>query len=133
MAHVIDDNDETRTSLALLLSTSDIPVQTYARASASVAVASEAKGVVVTDMRMPQVDGLELIRRLKAQGIGLPVIVLIDHGHIRVAVDAMKAGVRDLIEKPFDDLVLLDAIRAALDDVDKNDSEENPRGGIPRP
>ena len=132
MAHVIDDNDETRTSLARLLSTSDIPAQTYANASAFLAVASEAKGVVVTDIGERQMDGLDLIRRLKAQGVGLPVIVLIDHGLVPLAVEAMRAGVRDLIERPFDDVVLLDAIRAALADLDKSCSEESYRREIQR-
>jgi two-component system response regulator FixJ len=132
IAHLIDDNDDTRESLALLLSTSDIPAQTYASAGAFLAVAPEAKGVVVTDIRMPRADGLELIRRLKTQGIRLPVIVLIDHGHIPLAVEAMKAGARDLIEKPFDDVILLDAIRAALADLDKSYSEESHREEIQR-
>jgi two-component system response regulator FixJ len=132
MAHVIDDNDETRTSLALLLSTSDIPAQTYASASAFLAVAAEAKGVVVTDIREPRAAGLDLIHRLRVQGIRLPVIVLIDHGHVPLAVEAMKAGVRALIEKPFDDVVLLDAIRAALADLDKSDCEESHRREIQR-
>lgn len=132
MAHVIDDNDETRKSLTLLLSNSCIPAQTYASARAFLAVASEAKGVVVTDIREPQMDGLDLIRRLKAQGIRLPVIVLIDHGLVPVAVEAMRAGVLDLIEKPFDDVVLLDAIRTALTDLAKSDSEASHRREIQR-
>jgi two-component system response regulator FixJ len=132
MAHVIDDNDDARRSLALLLSTSGIPAQTYASASAFLAVASEAKGVVVIDLREPQTDGLDLIRRLKAQGITLSVIVLIDHGLVPLAVEAMRAGVRALIERPADDVVLLDAIRAALAELDKSDCEESHRREIQR-
>jgi two-component system, LuxR family, response regulator FixJ len=127
MAHVIDDDDGARESLAFLLSTSGISVQTYPSASAFLAVASEAKGVVVTDIRMPQMDGLEFIRRLRASGIGLPVIVMTGHGGVPLAVEAMKAGALDFIEKPFDDAILLDAIRTALADLDRSYSEESQR------
>jgi two-component system response regulator FixJ len=71
-------------------------------------------GCVVTDIRMPQIDGLELQRRLHAQGSKLPVIVMTGHGDVALAVEAMKAGAVDFIEKPFDDEVLLAAIRTAL-------------------
>jgi two-component system, LuxR family, response regulator FixJ len=127
MAHVIDDDDGARESLAFLLSTSGIPSQTYASAGAFLAVASGAKGVVVTDIRMPQMDGLEFIRRLRASGIGLPVIVMTGHGGVPLAVEAMKAGALDFIEKPFDDAILLDAIRTALADLDRSYSEESQR------
>jgi two-component system response regulator FixJ len=132
MAHVIDDDEEVRKSLAFLLSASDIRVETYPSADAFLAVASEAKGVVVTDMRMPQIDGLELIRRLKGRGIALPVIVMTGHGGVPLAVEAMKAGATDFIEKPFEDVILLDAIRAAFADLDKSYSEESHRGEIQR-
>ena len=127
VAHVIDDDDGVRESLAFLLSTSGIPAQTYAFPGAFLAVASEARGVIVTDMRMPQMDGLEFIRRLKARGIALPVIVMTGHGGVHLAVEAMKAGALDFIEKPFDDATILDAIRAALADVDRSSSEESER------
>jgi FixJ family two-component response regulator len=68
MAHVIDDDDGARESLAFLLSSAGIPAQTYASAEAFLAVASGAKGVVVTDLQMPEMNGLELIHRLKARG-----------------------------------------------------------------
>jgi len=127
MAHVIDDDHGARESLAFLLSTSGIPVETYAFPRAFLAIASEAKGVIVTDMRMPQMDGLEFIRRLRARGIELPVIVMTGHGGVHLAVEAMKAGALDFIEKPFDDAIILDAIRAALADLDRSYSEESER------
>ena len=113
-AHVIDDDDDARESLAFLLSTADVPVQTYPSAKAFLAVAHDAAGVVVTDVRMPEMDGLELVRRLADEGVTLPVIVMTGHGDVPLAVEAMKAGVADFIEKPFDDDTMLGAIRGAL-------------------
>jgi two-component system response regulator FixJ len=113
-AHVIDDDAAARESLAFLLSTADIAVETYASAAAFLAVADAAMGVVVTDVRMPEMDGLQLVRRLKEKGVALPVIVMTGHGDVPLAVEAMKEGVIDFIEKPFDDEIMLSAIRAAL-------------------
>ena len=110
-AHVIDDDDDARESLAFLLSASDIPVETYASALAFLEVAQAARGVVVTDVRMPEMDGLELVRRLSDLGVRLPIIVMTGHGDVPLAVEAMKAGVLDFIEKPFDDETMLQAIR----------------------
>ncbi|HVN00503.1 MAG TPA: response regulator FixJ [Caulobacteraceae bacterium] len=114
VAHVIDDDDDARDSLAFLLSTDDIPVETYSSAQAFLKVAHDVDGVVVTDVRMPEMDGLELIRRLHAEGVRLPVVVMTGHGDVPLAVEAMKAGVLDFIEKPYDDEVMLGAVRAAL-------------------
>lgn len=72
-------------------------------------------GCIVTDVRMPEIDGLELVRRLKAKGLPHPVIVITGHGDIPLAVEAMKAGALDFLEKPFEDEVLLSSIRGALD------------------
>lgn len=113
-AHIIDDDDDARDSLAFLLSAADIPVETYPNAPAFLAVASGASGVVVTDVRMPQMDGMELVRQLANRGVNLPVIVMTGHGDVPLAVEAMKAGVSDFIEKPYDDETMLGAIRAAM-------------------
>jgi two-component system response regulator FixJ len=106
-AHVIDDDDDARESLAFLLSTADVPVDTYPSAQAFLAVASTARGVVVTDVRMPEMDGMELVRRLADIGVQLPVIVMTGHADVPLAVEAMKAGVVDFIEKPYDDVTML--------------------------
>jgi two-component system response regulator FixJ len=92
-AHVIDDDDDARESLAFLLTTADVLVETYPSAKAFLAVAALARGVVVTDVRMPEMDGMELVRRLAEIGVGLPVIVMTGHGDVPLAVEAMKAGV----------------------------------------
>mgnify|MGYP003335976782 FL=1 len=71
-------------------------------------------GCIVTDIRMPEMDGLELQKRLKEMKIDMPVIVITGHGDVHLAVSAMKSGAVDFIEKPFDDEALLSAIQAAL-------------------
>ena len=126
-AHVIDDDDDARESLAFLLSTSDVPVETYASARAFLAVADQARGVVVTDVRMPEMDGLELVRRLNERGLTLPVIVMTGHGDVPLAVEAMKAGVMDFIEKPFDDETMLAAIRRGFAAQGESEAREGER------
>jgi two-component system response regulator FixJ len=131
-AHVIDDDDDARESLAFLLSTADVAVETYPSARAFLAVAAQAAGVVVTDVRMPEMDGLELVRRLGALGIDLPVIVMTGHGDVPLAVEAMKAGVLDFIEKPYDDEIMLGAIRAALARRGEDDARQGERAEFVR-
>ena len=115
VVHVIDDDVDVRQSLAFLLSAAGLAVRVHESASAFLQVLPEVEeGCVVTDIRMPQVDGLELQRRLRDLKSGLPVIVMTGHGDVPLAVEAMKGGAVDFIEKPFDDEVLLSAVRAAL-------------------
>jgi two-component system response regulator FixJ len=114
LVHVVDDDDEARDSLAFLLRTAKLPVETYPSAAAFLAVAPHAAGVVVTDVRMPEIDGMELVQRLNDLGVRTPVIVMTGHGDISLAVEAMKAGVIDFIEKPYDGERMLGAIRSAL-------------------
>jgi two-component system response regulator FixJ len=115
IVHVIDDDAEVRQSLAFLLGTVGFAVRLHESASAFLEVLPEVQdGCIVTDVRMPGIDGIELQRRLRAHGIALPVIVMTGHGDIALAVEAMKAGAIDFIEKPFDDEVLVAAIRTAL-------------------
>lgn len=113
--HVIDDDADVRQSLAFLLTTAGLTVRVHESADAFLKVLAEVQeGCIVTDVRMPGIDGIELQRRLAAGGVWLPVIVMTGHGDIALAVEAMKAGAVDFIEKPFDDEVLLTAIKAAL-------------------
>jgi two-component system, LuxR family, response regulator FixJ len=125
VVHVIDDDADVRQSLAFLLSTAGLAVRVHDSAVAFLKVLPEIKdGCVVTDVRMPGIDGLELQRRLGELEKRLPVIVMTGHGDVPLAVEAMKAGAVDFIEKPFDDEVMLSAIRAALarnaDDRERN-------------
>lgn len=112
--HVIDDDDAVRDSVAFLLEAEGLGVATYDSAPAFLAAADGASGCIVADVRMPEMDGMELLRQLAARGITLPVIIITGHGDVPLAVEAMKAGAKDFIEKPFDDTLLLQAIRAAL-------------------
>ena len=115
IVHVIDDDADVRQSIGFLLSTAGFAVRLHETATAFLEVLPEVQeGCIVTDVRMPGIDGIELQRRLKAAGNTLPVIVMTGHGDIAVAVAAMKAGAMDFIEKPFDDEVLIAAITAAL-------------------
>ncbi|MDP2330278.1 MAG: response regulator FixJ [Reyranella sp.] len=116
IVHVIDDDVAVRQSLAFLLSTAGYAVRVHESAVAFLeALPGVQNGCVVTDIRMPGMDGLELQRQLRTLKVGLPVIVITGHGDIALAVQAMKAGAVDFIEKPFDDDVLLGAIGSALD------------------
>lgn len=113
--HVVDDDDAVRDSLRVLLETAGFMVRTHASAAALLAARPKSGGCVLSDVRMPEIDGLELQRRLHASGIRLPVILMTGHGDIPIAVRAMKAGAVDFLEKPFDDEQLLDALRRALE------------------
>jgi two-component system, LuxR family, response regulator FixJ len=115
IVYVIDDDDAARDSLAFLLRTADVDVRTYASPKEFLAAAPGIKGgCVITDVRMPEMDGLELLRRLRALDLTLPVIVMTGHGDIPLAVEAMKAGAVDFFEKPFSDDLMLAAVRRAF-------------------
>jgi two-component system response regulator FixJ len=116
VVHLIDDDDGVRQSLAFLLTTAGLAVRVYESAVAFFeALGTLQPGCIVTDVRMPGIDGMQLQRRLKGLGVHLPVIFITGHADVPLAVEAMKAGAIDFIEKPFDDDVLLSAIRVALD------------------
>jgi len=115
IVHVIDDDEAMRKSLAFLLRAAKVEVQTYESAINFLDNLAKVKsGCVVTDVRMPGMSGVELLKRLQQLKLDLPVIVITGHGDVSLAVEAMKCGAVDFLEKPFDDEVLLAAIRAAL-------------------
>jgi two-component system, LuxR family, response regulator FixJ len=115
VVHVIDDDLAVRKSLAFLLASEGIPVRLHESASGFLDDAPRMEvGCIVTDVRMPGLDGIELIRRLKEGGIALPVIVMTGHADVPMAVEAMKEGAVDFLEKPFGDEVFLAAVRSAL-------------------
>lgn len=114
--HVIDDDAAMRDSLAFLLDVNGYKSQVYETADAFLAGGGAGTlSCVISDIRMPGMSGIELVRKLKRQGTSSAVILITGHGDVALAVEAMKAGAADFIEKPFDDAALLDAIRAALD------------------
>ena len=122
---VIDDDETARESLEFLLDCAGLRVQAYESAVAFLeAVPAMEHGCIVTDVRMPEMGGVELIGRLKALGVPDPVIVITGHADVPLAIEAMKAGVADFIEKPFSDDAILGAVRAALArDSDRNQAQ----------
>jgi two-component system response regulator FixJ len=126
VVHVVDDDEAVRDSIAFLLRSAQLEVEVYESAVAFLGKVAGAAGCVVTDVRMPEMTGIELVRRLKELGNKLPVIVMTGHGDVPLAVEAMKAGAVDFIEKPFDEATMLTAVRAALargEAVEKRDAE----------
>jgi two-component system response regulator FixJ len=116
IVHVVDDDVAVRQSLAFLLSSDGLPVRVHESAETFLAsVADVASGCIVTDVRMPGMDGIEFLKQLGQRGWACPVIVMTGHADVPLAVEAMKQGAVDFIEKPFDDVVLLSAIRSAME------------------
>lgn len=114
--YVIDDDEAVRTSLDWLIASVNLPVRTFASARAFLDdYNADEEGCVVVDVRMPGMSGLELQRKLAETAGHLPVIIITGHGDIHMAVDAMKAGAFDFIEKPFDDQLLLDLVQKAIE------------------
>jgi two-component system response regulator FixJ len=131
LVHVIDDDEPARQSLAFLLGTAGVEVRTY---DSAVAFLNEATGVktgcVITDVRMPEVSGIDLLHRLKELRVDVPVIVITGHGDVPLAVEAMKIGAFDFLEKPFDDEMLLASVRSTLDRQDRERQRHAERAEI---
>ncbi|MGH1590355.1 response regulator FixJ [Methylobacterium phyllosphaerae] len=116
LVHVVDDDPAMRDSVGFLLGTDGFAVELYeAGADLLDRLGKPASGCVLTDIRMPGIDGLELLRRLRAAGHTIPVVMMTGHGDVPLAVAAMKLGACDFIEKPFDDEALLQAVHSALE------------------
>lgn len=128
--HVIDDDAAVRDSLAFLLETADLTARTYESAIDFLAEPERPAGCIVTDVRMPDMTGIELARRLRDSGSVEPVIVITGHADVPMAIEAMRAGVVDFIEKPFDDEVLLASIHRVLDQSRKATSADAERRAI---
>jgi two-component system response regulator FixJ len=113
--HLIDDDEDVRKALAFMLGTAGHAVRVYDSAIAFLEKLEGLQpGVIVSDVRMPGVDGLELQRRLTARGVTLPTIIMTGHADVPLAVEAMKGGAVDFIEKPFGDDVMLAAVERAM-------------------
>jgi two-component system, LuxR family, response regulator FixJ len=112
--HIVDDEEPVRKSLAFLLTMSGFTVRVHNSAADFLAVAPGlSNGCLVTDLRMPDISGVELLRMLQTAQAMMPAIVITGHGDVPMAVEAMKAGALDFIEKPFQDEVLMEAIKRA--------------------
>ena len=129
--HVIDDDEALRESLAFCCVTAQIEVRSYPSAGAFLdAFPGINVGCIITDVRMPGMSGIDLLRRLKELKIGVPVIVITGHGDVPLAVEAMKIGAVDFLEKPFDDEVLLASVRSALKQQDGKTKRNTERAEI---
>ncbi|MDO8379861.1 response regulator FixJ [Phenylobacterium sp.] len=116
--HIIDDDEAIRDSLSFLLESAGFETRTYDSAERFLeSAAGLSGGCIVSDVRMPGLNGLEMTRQLKAMQVNLPIVMITGHGDVPLAVEAMKAGVTDFLEKPFNDEALLNAIKVALSET----------------
>jgi two-component system, LuxR family, response regulator FixJ len=120
LVHVIDDDDAARESLEFLMRSANLLVTAYDSATTFLrALPHISDGCIVTDVRMPGLSGIELLRHLKEAGLKLPVIVVTGHGDVPIAVEAMKLGAVDFFEKPFDGDKMVAAVQSALSNCRK--------------
>jgi len=130
---VIDDDEGVRESLTLLMRNAGLKCRSYASATAFLGqLEPEHQGCVVTDIRMPEMDGLSLVRRLRDTGCAMPIVVITGHSDVQLAVQVMKAGARDFIEKPFKNDVMLKAVRDCLDRAKADAANQTHRAIIQR-
>jgi two-component system response regulator FixJ len=131
LVHVIDDDPAARDSLSFLLSSAEIGVATHSSARDFLRLLPElGVGCVITDVRMPEMSGIDLLREIRTRGMDFPVIVVTGHADIPMAVTAMRLGADEFLEKPFDDSVVLAAVRSALGRQERARREEIQRAEI---
>ena len=115
LVYIVDDDDAIRRSAGFMLKTSGYRVKIYASGPELLKERELEPGCILLDVRMPEMDGLAVQRRLRDNGILYPVIVMTGHGDVGTSVQAMKLGAVDFIEKPFEKAVLLEALEQGLD------------------
>lgn len=121
LVHLVDDDDAIRRSAGFMLKTSGYRVRTFESGNDLLKnLSSLDPGCILLDIRMPGMDGLEVQQALKDRGVTLPVVIMTGHGDVTLAVQAMKAGAVDFIEKPFEKAVLLGAIEQAFERLDRS-------------
>lgn len=131
IVHVIDDDEAVRDSLRFMLESNGHRVVLHVSADAFLAATgTDGPGAIVTDVRMPGRSGMELLAALKASHVCTPVIMMTGHGDIPLAVEAMRAGAIDFIEKPFDDSRLLAALETARAIASDQDALRARRGEV---
>jgi two-component system response regulator FixJ len=122
--HIVDDEEAVRKSLAFMLTMNGFAVRMHQSATEFLEFAPGARdAVLITDLRMPDMSGVELIRKLAAVNRAIRSVVITGHGDVPMAVEAMRAGAVDFIEKPFDDMLIMEAIHRAAEGL--NASAEN--------
>ena len=126
LVHIVDDDSAIRDSLSLLMRSVGFESQTYSSAERFLDNADlESPGCLVVDVRMHGMSGLELQQVLNERGIKLPVIIITGHGDVPMAVQAMKAGAVDFLEKPYDNEVLINRIKQCLKEASKEQDKES--------
>jgi len=126
VVHIVDDDEAVRRSLAFMLSSAGLAVRVYESAGAFLdGLDSVHCGCLITDIRMPEMTGIELLQQIRGRNPCLPAIVITGHGDVPLAVEAMKAGAIDFIEKPFDEEAILSAVKAALEQSEEGGEEGN--------
>ena len=129
LVHVIDDDDSVRRSAAFMLKHAGYRVESYVSGVAFLKDAKNAdRGCVLLDVRMPEMDGLEVQQEMVRRGIDMPVVILTGHGDVGVAVKAMRAGAVNFIEKPYEKEALLGAIEEAYGWLDRGHDKEMKAG-----
>lgn len=125
IVHLVDDDDAIRDAVGFMLRTEGFRVMTYSSGAAFLAAAAKAPpGCVLLDIRMPDIDGLEVQRVLAERGASFPIVVLTGHGDISLSVRAIKAGAVDFLEKPFQKAALLSALEGAFAQLGKRQTHD---------
>jgi len=129
--YVVDDDAASRDSLMFLLKSAKLAAESFESADTFLSEAPPLGGCcVITDIRMPGMSGIDLLKRLRKDGSSIPVIVMTGHGDVPLAVEAMKHGAMDFLEKPFDDEVMLTSVRNALSQQKEDRHREDERNAI---
>ena len=126
LVHLVDDDEAIRRSVGFMLKTSGFHVHSYESGLELLKAAPSLEtGCILLDIRMPGMDGLEVQSALRDKGVILPVIIMTGHGDVSLAVQAMKAGAVDFIEKPFEKAVLLSAIEHGVERLKRSAANQN--------
>lgn len=126
LIHLVDDDEAIRRSAGFMLKTSGFRVETYESGVELLKDAAKLEpGCILLDIRMPGMDGLEVQQALKDKGVTLPVIIMTGHGDVSLAVQAMKAGAIDFIEKPFEKALLMSAVEQAFDRLSRAETQRD--------
>ncbi|MFZ5962513.1 sigma-54-dependent transcriptional regulator [Thalassococcus sp. BH17M4-6] len=112
---IVDDDDDHLSALADLIDASGYRVRTFDTAAAALAAMPDQPDLVITDLRMPGMDGIAFLKALRAQKHHVPVVLLTGHGDVGHAVEAIRAGAEDFLEKPYDSTHLLAVVRRTLE------------------
>lgn len=129
LVHLVDDDEAIRRSVGFMLKTSGYHVRTYESGIELLkATPNLEAGCILLDIRMPGMDGLEVQSALRSKGVTLPVIIMTGHGDVSLAVQAMKTGAVDFIEKPFEKAVLLSAIEHGVERLKRSAANRDRAG-----